>query len=250
MQHIMEKLSTILTKGFIVFLIGIAGTIPLFSQTVSVKATGFPPNASAGLDVDFTNLGFLIPRLALSGTTSFSPLTEHIAGMIVYNTETSGDVIPAFYFNDGIKWIPGTLPGTAAGAMQYWNGTAWASVSGGIAGQYLSMGAGSVPVWSGNVSGFPTMTTNQPTAIMSVSATSGGNITNNGGTAVSARGVCWGTSPNPTIALLTKTSDGSGTGTFTSSITGLITGTIYYVRAYATNSLGTEYGNQVTFTTN
>jgi hypothetical protein len=66
---------------------------------------------------------------------------------------------------------------------------------------------------------------------------------------VTARGVCWSTSVNPTIALSTKTTDGIGTGTFTSSITGLTLGTTYYVRAYATNSVGTAYGNQVSYTT-
>jgi hypothetical protein len=86
------------------------------------------------------------------------------------------------------------------------------------------------------------------TAITTISATSGGNITTDGGAAVTARGVCWSTSPNPTIAD-SKTSNGSGTGSFTSSISGLTHNTKYYVRAYATNSTGTSYGQEVTFTT-
>jgi hypothetical protein len=61
--------------------------------------------------------------------------------------------------------------------------------------------------------------------------------------------VCWSTATGPTTALTTKTTDGSGTGTFTSAITGLAASTLYYVRAYATNSAGTSYGNEVTFTT-
>jgi hypothetical protein len=52
---------------------------------------------------------------------------------------------------------------------------------------------------------------------------------------------------NPTIDLSTKTVDGSGTGIFTSDISGLAAGTTYYVRAYATNSFGTSYGNQIIF---
>jgi hypothetical protein len=61
--------------------------------------------------------------------------------------------------------------------------------------------------------------------------------------------VCWSTSANPTTALTTKTSDGSGIGTFTSSITGLTANTTYHIRAYATNSVGTSYGSDLTFTT-
>ena len=76
----------------------------------------------------------------------------------------------------------------------------------------------------------------------------GGNVTNNGGGSVIARGVCWSTSQNPTVSG-SHTTDGSGTGTFTSSITGLTAGTKYYVRAYATNSAGTAYGGQKYFTT-
>jgi len=94
-----------------------------------------------------------------------------------------------------------------------------------------------------------TLTTTAATAIAGTTATSGGNISSDGGSTVIARGVCWSTSSGATIALSTKTSDGTGTGSFTSSITGLSGSTLYYVRAYATNSVGTAYGNEITFTT-
>ncbi len=93
-----------------------------------------------------------------------------------------------------------------------------------------------------------TVTTTAATDILMNSATSGGNVTSGGGASVTARGVCWNTSPNPTTAN-SKTSDGTGTGVFVSSLTGLTANTLYYVRAYATNSVGTSYGNTVTFTT-
>jgi hypothetical protein len=95
----------------------------------------------------------------------------------------------------------------------------------------------------------PTLSTTAASSITVTSAISGGNITADGGFSVTARGVCWSTSPLPTIALSTKTSDGSGLGAFTSNISGLNSYTIYYLRAYATNANGTSYGNQITFTT-
>lgn len=92
----------------------------------------------------------------------------------------------------------------------------------------------------------PTLTTTAISAITESGATGGGDISNDGGSTVIARGVCWNTAANPTIAD-NKTTDGTGTGTFTSSLTGLTANTTYYVRAYATNSAGTGYGNEVNF---
>jgi len=97
-------------------------------------------------------------------------------------------------------------------------------------------------------SNYPTVTTTAIISITETSASSGGNVTSDGGSTVAARGVCWNTSPNPTTAN-SKTTNGSGTGTYVSNLTGLNGGTLYYVRAYATNSTGTSYGNQVIFTT-
>ena len=94
----------------------------------------------------------------------------------------------------------------------------------------------------------PTVTTNTVTNITQTTATCGGNVTNSGGANVTARGVCWSTSQNPTVSG-NHTTDGSGTGSFTSSLTNLTPNTTYYVRAYATNSQGTAYGTQRTFTT-
>ncbi|MBQ7489975.1 MAG: fibrobacter succinogenes major paralogous domain-containing protein [Bacteroidales bacterium] len=92
------------------------------------------------------------------------------------------------------------------------------------------------------------VSTDLVTNITSKTATCGGNVIDEGCGTVSARGVCWDTLPNPTIAD-DHTVDGSGLGTFSSSMTGLIPGTLYYVRAYATNDIGTNYGNAVSFTT-
>lgn len=94
----------------------------------------------------------------------------------------------------------------------------------------------------------PTVTTTVVTDIKGISAVSGGVVTDNGRADVTARGVVYGKTPNPTIEG-SKTSDGTGLGAFTSNITGLSGLTKYYVRAYATNSAGTAYGEQLEFTT-
>ena len=94
----------------------------------------------------------------------------------------------------------------------------------------------------------PTVTTSQVTNIQQTTATGGGNVTSAGGGTVTARGVCWSTSHNPTTSS-SHTTNGMGTGSFTSSLTGLTANTTYYVRAYATNNAGTAYGSEVSFTT-
>jgi len=98
------------------------------------------------------------------------------------------------------------------------------------------------------IASIPTLTTTAVTPLTSTTASSGGNISADGGASVTARGVCWSTSPNPTISLATKTSNGTGTGIFASTLDPLISGTTYYVRAYATNSVGTAYGVEISFT--
>ena len=96
-----------------------------------------------------------------------------------------------------------------------------------------------------------TVTTQAVSNISASAATGNGNITDLGVPNPTQYGVVWSTSTNPTVALTTKTAQGaaSSTGAFTSSITGLAAITKYYVKAYATNTAGTSYGDEVTFTT-
>jgi hypothetical protein len=96
--------------------------------------------------------------------------------------------------------------------------------------------------------GYPVVVTNAVSGITTSSATCGGNVTSDGGSPVLVRGNCWNTSPSPTLAN-SHTTNGAGTGMFTSSLTPLSPSTTYWVRSYATNSTGTSYGNERSFTT-
>ena len=94
----------------------------------------------------------------------------------------------------------------------------------------------------------PVLTTSDATEITKISAKSGGNILSDGGATVTIRGICWSTGATPTISD-SKTTEITGTGSFTGNLTGLSAGITYYVRAFATNSEGTGYGSAVSFTT-
>jgi uncharacterized protein (TIGR02145 family) len=94
----------------------------------------------------------------------------------------------------------------------------------------------------------PVISTSWLTSVTSESAICGGTIISDGGDILKTRGICWSTHLNPTV-YDNFTSDGSETGSFVSNIIGLVSGTHYYVRAYATNSLGTAYGNEIIFIT-
>jgi len=94
----------------------------------------------------------------------------------------------------------------------------------------------------------PTLQTTKVTGLTKNSALSGGLITSDGGEPVTARGVCWSVLPHPTVED-NRTSNGNGSGEYSSYLSGLEPGKTYYVRAYASNITGTGYGNELTFTT-
>ena len=96
----------------------------------------------------------------------------------------------------------------------------------------------------------PTLgSTTAASAIATTTATSGGSITTSGGGSITANGVCWATTASPTTGSSKTTDTVIQSGSFSSSLTGLAPGTLYYVRSYATNSEGTTYGAQISFTT-
>lgn len=237
----------------------------IFPQGAAVNSTGTAADPSAIMDISASDKGILIPRMTENEKNSiFSPAI----GLMVYQT----DGVKGFWYFDGNTWVQSigptgpasTIPGptgptgadgvigptgtfqsgTAAGEILYWDGNTWTAVAPGGTGQTLSFCYGE-PVW-----GYcpAKVTTNTISSFTATTATGTGEVTDDGGTPVTARGLCWDVNSGPTIAN-NKTTEGSGTGSFTSSITGMNANTMYYVRAYATNSAGTVYGNEVSFTT-
>jgi uncharacterized protein (TIGR02145 family) len=209
-----------------------------------------------GNEVSFTTSEIAIPLLTTATVTSITQVSAIVGGNI---TRDNGAPVTA----RGICWstLTGptvalstkTMDGTGTGLFistmtQLMPGTlyyvrAYATNSAGT-------GYGNEVSFTASPGATAALTTAAITLISYSTATSGGNITNDYGGPVTARGVCWNTSTGPTIALGTKSTDGSGTGIFTSSLTQLTPNTLYYVRAWATNVAGTSYGNEVTFTTN
>ncbi|MCX6306499.1 MAG: hypothetical protein NT040_16165 [Bacteroidetes bacterium] len=118
---------------------------------VGINASNSAPDPSAGLDVNFTNKGLLMPRVALTAINSALPVTAPAVGLLVYNTAVAGtqpdNVMPGYYCWNGTRWIPVLPPqGANVGDMLYWNGMQWVSVPVGTNGQFLTLKNG-VPAW-------------------------------------------------------------------------------------------------------
>ncbi|MCX6253694.1 MAG: DUF1566 domain-containing protein [Bacteroidia bacterium] len=206
-----------------------------------------------GEEINFTTVAASVPTITTTALSSISTTTATSGGNITNDggasvtargvcwSTSSNPVATGSHTSDGqgTGSFVSSLTGLTAGTTYYVR--AYATNSAGTAyGDELIFTTSSV---------VPTLTTTPITEITQTTATSGGNITNDGGASVTARGVCWNTSASPTITN-NKTSDGTGAGIFSSSLTGLTANMTYYVRAYATNSAGTAYGNELTFTTN
>lgn len=123
------------------------------AQGVLISSSAGTPDASAGLEVNFTDKGMLIPRVALTSNNSASPVTSPADYLLVYNTATAGsapnDVVPGFYYWKTDTWIPIAGKATSSGDMQYWDGSKWVTVSVGSQDQLLKLTTGAlVPTWS------------------------------------------------------------------------------------------------------
>jgi hypothetical protein len=259
--------------------------LTVFSGFAQVGIGTKTPDPSAMLEVKATNKGILIPRITLAQRNSIkSPAnslmiyqTDNTPGYYYYasgswtriaNGNSVGGATNTFTAPLNLNGTTVSIPqansttngflsstdwnkfnnvsnGTNQGDMLYWNGTSWVKLPVGVDEQSLVLCNG-IPTWGGCPAA---LTTTAASAITASTATVGGEITKTGGTAITDRGVVWGTATNPTINLPTKQSFGSGSGTFSGTISGLEKLTTYYLRSYATNSAGTVYGNETSFTT-
>jgi hypothetical protein len=208
--------------------------------------------AGYGSQVSFTTSSVLLATLTTTAVTSVTSTTAISGGDI---TADGGGAISA----RGVCWNTSTNPTISN------NKTTDDTGIGSFASNLANLQSGTtyyVKAYATNSAGtaygneltfktaarIPTLTTTAISGITRTTATSGGNIASDGGSGVTAHGVCWGTTTSPTFAGM-HTTDGTGTGSFTSNITGLTANTTYYVRAYATNSVGIAYGNELSFTT-
>jgi hypothetical protein len=199
----------------------------------------------------------------LTNTLSLASLSTTAATNVSYTTATAGGSVTADngspVTSRGICWATTTAPTTSntkyseSGAI----GSFTASITGLTPSTTYYLRAFAINA-AGTIYGneitlttlavtAPVLTTKAISGISSNIATSGGTITSDGGSAITAKGVCWNVNTSPTI-LNSKTNDGTGNANFTSNMTGLSPLSLYYVRAYATNGVGTTYGNELTFT--
>lgn len=192
-----------------------------------------------------------LPTVTTEAATNITPTEAKLNGLVV---ETSGYPVfsRGFLITDNAQ---------LAGASDYTDGAGGGSfhyeVSGlqmGTRYYYRAYAMTDLGITYGDIlyfdtqSDLPEVHTFMVTDTAIHGAVCGGNVTYDGGSAVTARGVCWSTTQSPTLSNI-HTSDGSGVGSFTSHIFGLYANTTYYVRAYATNSVGTAYGEERSFTT-
>jgi hypothetical protein len=229
----------------------------LLLSTVSAQQVGVgtsTPHPSAALEVSATNKGLLPPRVALTDIYDIATIPSPAAGLLVYNTANAGapplQVQPGYYYFTGNEWMRLTLAGSNDGNLQYWDGTQWALVPPGTNGQSLTMCNG-IPSWGPCAAlAFPPFVfTGAVSAIGNTGATAAGTVVSNGGAVVTARGICYATTFQPTLANSVSSAPSGGNGSYSVTLSGLSSNTKYYVRAYATNSAGTSYGGTDSFTT-
>ena len=208
------------------------------SNISATKETGEPNHVSTGgASVWWT---WTAPA---SGSTTISTAGSSFDTLLAVYTGTAVTTLSSVASNDD------EIPGSIFTSLVTFNATSGTQYQIAVDGYNGETGSIQLCITSPTPAAVaPTVTTAAASALGTTTATSGGNVTADGGATVTARGVCWGTSLNPTTAN-SKTTDGTGTGVFASALTGLTPGTLYHIRAYATNSAGTAYGSDLTFTT-
>ena len=216
-----------------------SGTFTAGTGTVSLDGTGKSLSGSTS----FYNLS---KTVSLADTLTFQAgSTTTVTGTLTLQG-ASGEVLSLRSSTPGTQWnINPSDPTVGFLNVQDSKNTNATAIDAGA----NSVDSGNNTHWS--FPGAPSVTTQAVNPIGATTATGNGTMTALGTENPTQHGVCWSTSENPTISLPTKTTQGviSETKAFTSSMTGLTAETLYYVRAYATNSYGTSYGDQVSFTT-
>jgi len=233
-------------------LIGLSAGTVYYVRAYATNSSG----TVYGQEISFTTVPDpTLPAVTTSPVTSISTTTANGAGNVTSTGNTSlsdigicWSITPNPTISDykssngagGIGNFTTLISGLTPGTFYYVRAYATNSVGTAYGNQ--------VTFNSATVVTLPVISTSAISMITDNSASGGGNITSSGGGIISDRGLCWSTSPNPTVTN-NKVSKGTGTGNFTSSINGLSPNTTYYVRAYAINSAGTSYGNEISFIT-
>jgi len=231
----------------------LAGLTPYTIYFVRAYATNSAGTAY-GNELQFTTEVGQMPTVMTATITNITPTTANGGGNVTDQGATPVTARGVCWSTSSSPTITGshTTDGTGTGSFTS-NLTILLSATTYYVRAYATNSAGTTYgnqiQFTTNSDQTPTVTTAEIINVTTTTATSGGNVTAQGTSPVTARGVCWGTSANPSVAN-SHTTNGNGTGNFTSDITGLTASTAYYVRAYASNATGTSYGNQVQFTTN
>lgn len=196
-----------------------------------------------------TNINGLVSLMIGGGTSATGKIAEINWGGGSYFLKTETDPTGGVNFSitgtTQLVSVPYSLASNISNISELARNISTKNI--GSPGQTLTIDKDGKMIWVGT--NIPTVVTGGVTTITQTDSKVSGIITSDGGSIITIRGFVWSTNPNPNISLSTKTSDGIGVGTYSSSITGLNPNTKYYIRAYASNSAGTGYGDVVEFVT-
>jgi hypothetical protein len=238
------------TGSFTINITGLTAGTKYYIKAYATNSYG----TAYGNENNFTTLPVLIPTLSTTIASSVTTNSAITGGSITsagggtvtergicYGTTSNPTILNTkITSGSGIGNFSVTITGIASGTKYYVK--AYAKNSAGTA-------YGNEINFTTTTATLPNLTTTSVSSVTTNSVISGGNVTSDGGASVTARGVCYSTSTNPTISSL-KVSSGTGSGSFSATMSGLSSGTTYYIKAYATNSVGTAYGNEINFMTN
>ncbi len=237
-------------------------------QVLITKDGGFfPKTVYSETHTASTNSNGLITLIVGSGTVVTGDFATIDWGSGSYTLNTNYDLsggtnygllgaskllsVPyALYAKSAGNATTGTCPdGTTVGEIKYWNGTEWITIAPSLNGKVLTLEA-DVPVWKDLKTQIvaPTVITGQVSQIRNTSVIINGFLTSDGGSTNVSRGICYSTTSNPSVTN-TVVSNSSGQSSFSVFVVGLTAGTTYYAKAYASNSSGIVYGDEVSFTT-